>query len=136
MSAANMSATVMRKLASQGNIEEFRKGLPKGLQSDYKEVYDMVLHLTSSFYSIFSTVFPGLRSETDGFKAAVLLARQMPVSPTFPNFHSVAKARSQITQTLSSEWEEEWLSSAPTCTKLFFPDVASAQVIGALDLKP
>lgn len=42
MSAGNMSASVMRKLAPQGNIEEFRKGLPKGLQSDYKEVYDMV----------------------------------------------------------------------------------------------
>jgi len=42
MSAANMSASVMRKLASQGDIEAFRKGLPKGLQADYKEVYDMV----------------------------------------------------------------------------------------------
>ena len=47
----------------------------------------------------------------------------------------MAKARSLITQPLSSEWDEEWLSSAPTCIKLFFPDVASAQVIGALDLK-
>ncbi|EFX65842.1 hypothetical protein DAPPUDRAFT_264146 [Daphnia pulex] len=73
-----------------------------------------------------SYVFTGLRSESDGFKAAVLLARQMPGSLTFPNFHSVANARSQITQALSAEWEEEWLSSAPTCTKLFFPDVASA----------
>jgi hypothetical protein len=42
MSAANMSASVMRKLASQGDLEAFRKGLPKGLQADYKEVYDMV----------------------------------------------------------------------------------------------
>ena len=42
MSAANMSASVMRKLASQGDIDAFKKGLPKGLQSDYKEVYDMV----------------------------------------------------------------------------------------------
>jgi len=42
MSAANMSASVMRRLASQGDIESFKKGLPKDLQSDYKEVYDLV----------------------------------------------------------------------------------------------
>jgi nicotinic acid mononucleotide adenylyltransferase len=42
MSAANMSASVMRKLASEGNIEAFKKGLPKGLQSDYRAVYDLV----------------------------------------------------------------------------------------------
>ena len=42
MSAANMSASVMRKLASQGDLEAFRKGLPKGLQDDYQEVYDLV----------------------------------------------------------------------------------------------
>lgn len=42
MTATNMSASVMRRLASEGDIDAFKKGLPKSLQSDYKEIYDMV----------------------------------------------------------------------------------------------
>ena len=42
LSAANMSASVMRKLAAQGNKEDFMKGLPKGLKSMGDTVYDAV----------------------------------------------------------------------------------------------
>ena len=42
LSAANMSASVMRKLASQGNKEDFLKGLPKGLKSSGDDVYNAV----------------------------------------------------------------------------------------------
>jgi len=42
LSAANMSASVMRKLASEGDFEGFTKGLPKKLKSDAQDVYDLV----------------------------------------------------------------------------------------------
>ena len=42
MSAANMSASVMRKLASEGDLAGFKKGLPKRLQADAQDVYDLV----------------------------------------------------------------------------------------------
>lgn len=42
LSAANMSASVMRKLAAQGNKEDFLKGLPRGLVSMGDEVYNAV----------------------------------------------------------------------------------------------
>jgi hypothetical protein len=123
--------------SSSDKIFEFFVPTSPFFSYPYRRLHDMEIKNFSLLVSIqsLSTVFTGLRSESDGFKAAVLLTRQMPVNLTFPNFHSVAKARSQITQSLSSECDEEWLSSAPTCTKLLFPDVASAHVIGALDLK-
>jgi hypothetical protein len=37
-----MSASKMRSLASQGDYETFKKGLPKGLQTYSQEVYDLV----------------------------------------------------------------------------------------------
>ena len=37
-----MSASKMRSLASQGDYETFKKGLPRGLQSYSQEVYDLV----------------------------------------------------------------------------------------------
>ena len=37
-----MSASKMRALASQGNFDDFKKGLPRKLQSNAKNVYDMV----------------------------------------------------------------------------------------------
>jgi len=42
LSAANMSASVMRKLASEGDLAGFSKGLPKKLKSDAQDIYDMV----------------------------------------------------------------------------------------------
>ena len=42
MTASSMSASVMRKLASEGDFETFKKGLPKKLQSNAQDVYDMV----------------------------------------------------------------------------------------------
>lgn len=42
MTADTMSASVMRKLASQGDVETFKKGLPKKLQSNAKAIFDMV----------------------------------------------------------------------------------------------
>lgn len=42
MTADAMSASVMRKLASQGDFETFKKGLPKGLMRNAQDVYDMV----------------------------------------------------------------------------------------------
>jgi nicotinic acid mononucleotide adenylyltransferase len=39
-SVSNMSASKLRNLAAQGNLEEFKKGLPKKLQSLAKEIYD------------------------------------------------------------------------------------------------
>lgn len=42
MSPANMSASVMRKLASNGDLASFKKGLPKRLQSVAQDVYDLV----------------------------------------------------------------------------------------------
>ena len=42
MTADSMSASVMRKLASEGDFETFKKGLPKKLQSNAQGVYDMV----------------------------------------------------------------------------------------------
>jgi hypothetical protein len=42
MSPANMSASVMRKLASEGDLEGFKKGLPKRLQAVAQDVYDLV----------------------------------------------------------------------------------------------
>jgi len=42
MTADTMSASVMRKLASQGDLEGFKKGLPKKLQRNAKNIYDMV----------------------------------------------------------------------------------------------
>jgi nicotinic acid mononucleotide adenylyltransferase len=37
-----MSASKMRSLAAEGNLEAFRKGLPRKLQSSAQQVYDMV----------------------------------------------------------------------------------------------
>jgi hypothetical protein len=42
LSADSMSASVMRKLASEGDFESFKKGLPKKLGRNAKDVYDMV----------------------------------------------------------------------------------------------
>lgn len=42
MTADAMSASVMRKLASEGDLEKFKKGLPKKLQRNAQDVYDMV----------------------------------------------------------------------------------------------
>jgi nicotinic acid mononucleotide adenylyltransferase/exonuclease VII small subunit len=42
MSADTMSASVMRKLASEGDMETFKKGLPSKLKRDAQDVYDMV----------------------------------------------------------------------------------------------
>jgi len=42
LSAANMSASVMRKLASEGDLAGFTKGLPKKLKADAQDVYDLV----------------------------------------------------------------------------------------------
>ena len=42
LSAANMSASVMRKLASEGDLAGFSKGLPQKLKSDAQDIYDMV----------------------------------------------------------------------------------------------
>lgn len=42
LSAKNMSASVMRKLAAEGDMESFKKGLPKKLMKDAEDVYDMV----------------------------------------------------------------------------------------------
>lgn len=42
MTADTMSASVMRKLAVQGDFDTFKKGLPKKLRSVAKDVYDMV----------------------------------------------------------------------------------------------
>lgn len=42
MTADTMSASVMRKLAAQGDFETFKKGLPKGLMRNAQDVYDMV----------------------------------------------------------------------------------------------
>jgi nicotinic acid mononucleotide adenylyltransferase len=42
LSAANMSASVMRRLAAQGDKEDFMTGLPKGLKSSGEEVYNAV----------------------------------------------------------------------------------------------
>jgi nicotinic acid mononucleotide adenylyltransferase len=42
MTADAMSASVMRKLASEGDFEKFKKGLPKKLQANAQDVYDMV----------------------------------------------------------------------------------------------
>lgn len=42
MSAANMSASVMRRLAAEGKEDEFAKGLPKKLKRDASSVYSMV----------------------------------------------------------------------------------------------
>ena len=42
MTADAMSASVMRKLASEGDFETFKKGLPRKLQSNAQDVYDMV----------------------------------------------------------------------------------------------
>lgn len=42
LSPANMSASVMRKLASDGDLAGFSKGLPKNLKSDAQDIYDMV----------------------------------------------------------------------------------------------
>jgi hypothetical protein len=42
MTADTMSASVMRKLASEGDFETFKKGLPKRLQRNAQDVYDMV----------------------------------------------------------------------------------------------
>lgn len=42
MSAANMSASVMRRLAAEGKEEEFAKGLPAKLKRDSSSVYSMV----------------------------------------------------------------------------------------------
>jgi len=42
MTADAMSASVMRKLASEGDFEKFKKGLPKKLVPAAKEIYDMV----------------------------------------------------------------------------------------------
>lgn len=42
LSAANMSASVMRKLAAEGNKTDFVKGLPAKLKPHANEVYDLV----------------------------------------------------------------------------------------------
>jgi nicotinic acid mononucleotide adenylyltransferase len=42
MTADAMSASVMRKLASEGDFEKFKKGLPKKLVPHAQDVYDMV----------------------------------------------------------------------------------------------
>ena len=42
LTADAMSASVMRKLASEGDFESFKKGLPKKLQRNAQDVYDMV----------------------------------------------------------------------------------------------
>ena len=42
MTADTMSASVMRKLASDGDVDTFKKGLPKRLQRDAQDIYDMV----------------------------------------------------------------------------------------------
>lgn len=42
MTADTMSASVMRKLASQGDFETFQKGLPSKLKPIAQDVYDMV----------------------------------------------------------------------------------------------
>jgi len=42
MTADAMSASVMRKLASEGDFEKFKKGLPKALVRHAQDVYDMV----------------------------------------------------------------------------------------------
>ena len=42
MTADTMSASVMRKLASSGDFDKFKQGLPKKLQRSAKKVYNMV----------------------------------------------------------------------------------------------
>ena len=42
LSAKSMSASVMRRLASQGDFESFKKGLPSKLKSSAQEVYNAV----------------------------------------------------------------------------------------------